>query len=487
MLKPRLFSRREFSGLAALGAAAAATGLSAKAAPPVSGETPRGIWKTVRRPKVLDVPAEFPAGETWRHYFGYPFQVGPSTAALYVNRKNCLFPGTDFGGGGDIILFEDLARIDPARAVPTARMHLEPNPKDGGKMAMMAKYPGSLGFIPLGAKLPDGRPHPHAGTGFILANATAWPADLGGHFETYPDRIGYTFYRGEKRYATNEIMQLRYDGERIAITGRRTRQEGDILPGYQSSWTGFGCAIADGEDLLIGMQASKPGDAAACSGLARWKRVNGEWRGVDFTPITPADNSIEASLIRDVDGSLLYFARGRRHMGPPARIWRQAKPGDPWELRMNVARMLPSTPAALGQAPDGTPYLSGNFWQPEFKVPEGLYADAGVSRIEPVGWRGERSTLCVWPLNEARDGFEAPLILRDPRSEFGLPPHGTVWAADHPVSNQIRLADGLWRTVIGYRMLEWKENTHFIPPSPQTGSYLDEVVSFGPPVPLWIF
>ncbi|MBL9216605.1 MAG: hypothetical protein JNG83_14095 [Opitutaceae bacterium] len=485
---PPSVSRRRFVSLAAQSAVLGAASLSAvSSAPSTPAAPPRGIWRVQRNPRALRAPLDVPPGETWRHYLGFPFQVGPHVAGLYVNRKNCDFQGTDFGGGNDIILFDDSAKIDPARGLPISRLRLAPNPHDGGRPAILAPYPGSLGFVPFGARLADGRPHPHAGTGFILINLSAWPVDGGGNFETYPDRIGRTWYRDHRRYHPSELIQIGYDGTRLAIISRQPLEEPEILPGYHSSWTGLGCAIADGEDLLIGMQASRPGDPAARSGIARWRRTEGAWRAVEFTPITPADNSIEASLVRDLDGSLIYFARGRRHLGPPARLWRQARPGGEWELRCDLPRMLPSTPAVLGQAVDGTPYLAGNLWQPEYRLPAGLYADAGVSRLEPVGWRGERSTLCVWPLNEARDGFEAPLIARDPRTEFGLPPHGTLWAADHPVSNQVRLADGQWHTLMSYRMLEWKENTHFIPPSPQTGCYLDEVVSFGPPRPLWNF
>ena len=38
----------------------------------------------------------------------------------------------------------------------------------------MVKYPVRGGFIPLGAKLSDGTPHPHAGTGFGTSQAMAW-------------------------------------------------------------------------------------------------------------------------------------------------------------------------------------------------------------------------------------------------------------------------------------------------------------------------
>jgi hypothetical protein len=249
----------------------------------------------------------------------------------------------------------------------------------------------------------------------------------------------------------------------------------------------MGCAIADGEDLLTGIKMTRRGGTVASSGLLRWQRRDGQWRPAGYEPVTPEDNALEPSAVRDLDGSLLVAARSPRSMGPPVRIWRQAARGGPWELRININGMVPSTPLGLYRAVDGTPFLAGNLYQPEFKLPAGLYSDGGISRLEPVGWRGERSTLCVWPLNAERNGFDAEFIARDPRVEFGLPPHGTVWALDHPQASPVRLADGQWHALMGFRILEWKENTHFIPPSPQTGSYLDEIVSFGGPVPLWNF
>jgi hypothetical protein len=118
------------------------------------------------------------------------------------------------------------------------------------------------------------------------------------------------------------------------------------------------------------------------------------------------------------------------------------------------------------------------------KVPGG---DAGVSRLEPKGGRGERSVLALWPVNEGRDGLGAPLLARDCLTEFGVPPHGTVWAVDHPSAQTVHLGDGAWHHVIGYRILEWKENTHFVGPTPRTGGYVEEVLSVGEPVVPWRF
>jgi hypothetical protein len=485
-------SRREFAGLAAktalLGAASVGAASLGRAAQPAgaSESAARGIWKIVRNPKALESPLGIPAGETWRYMLAFPFQVAPKLAAVHVNMKMCGGPGQDFEGGTDLILFGSREDLKPERALKVSRNHTEPNPHNDNRPAIIAKYPGAVGFVPLGAKRPDGTPHPHAGTGFVLISGAAWPVDRSEGFATYPDRIGLTAYWGKKFYRPSYLHQLAFDGTQLRLGPARVLQETEVIPGHSSAMTGMSSAIADGDDLLVPQCARKPGGGAN-SGIQRWRCVGGTWTPGEYEAVTPDDDSIEPSAVRDLDGSLLFLARGRRHLGPPLRVWRQAKPGDAWELRINVNGQLNSTPITLNRAVDGTPYVAANFYQPEFKLPAGLYSDGGISRLEPVGWRGERSTICLWSLNAARDGFDAQFVARDPRSEFGLPPHGTIWAVDHPSASPVRLADGAWHSLMGYRMLEWKENTHFIPPSPQTGCYLDEIVSFGPPAPLWNF
>jgi hypothetical protein len=493
-MKPTLsasVTRREFavkSAMGLLGLGAASLPVVAAANNPAPAATPegRGIWKIVRNPKALEAPLDAPAGETWRYMLAYPFQVAPGVAAAHCNMKMCGGPGQDFEGGTDVVLFDRIGGLKAENAIKVSRNHVEPNPNNDNKPAIIAKYPGTLGFVPFGAKRADGTPHPHAGTGFILISGSAWPMDASEGTVTYPDRIGWTQFWGKKLYRPSYLYPTSYDGKQFRVGPPRVIDDAQLVPGYHSSMTGMTIAIADGDDLLVPQCANKPG-ATGGAGVQRWRCLNGTWTPGEYEAVTPDDNSIEPSLVRDLDGSLLSLARGRRNMGPPLRVWRQAKSGAAWELRINVNRLLNSTPISLNRAVDGTPYVASNFYQPAFKLPEGLHSDGGISRLEPVGWRGERSTICIWALNAARDGFDAQFIARDPRSEFGLPPHGTVWAVDHPTASAVLLADGQWHALMGYRMLEWKENTHFIPPSPQTGTYLDEIVSFGPPVPLWNF
>ena len=64
---------------------------------------------------------------------------------------------------------------------------------------------------------------------------------------------------------------------------------------------------------------------------------------------------------------------------------------------------------------------------------------------------------------------------------------GGSWATDHPTGAVVRLADGRWHSVLGYRVLEWGENGLCYPPTPFSGAYVEEVISSGEPRPVWEF
>jgi len=82
---------------------------------------------------------------------------------------------------------------------------------------------------------------------------------------------------------------------------------------------------------------------------------------------------------------------------------------------------------------------------------------------------------------------EEPILARDCRAEFGPPAGGSSWNAHHPVAASLRLNDGAWHNVLSYRVCERGEITHQLGPTPQTGAYLEEVISAGPAVPVWNF
>ena len=99
-----------------------------------------------------------------------------------------------------------------------------------------------------------------------------------------------------------------------------------------------------------------------------------------------------------------------------------------------------------------------------------------------------RETLCAWPLNAERNKLETPLVVRDSRAEFGPPPDGSYWIADHPTGATIQLADGAWHSLLGYRIVTRGDTSVYgSDPTAQTGAYLEEVESMGNAIPSWDF
>ncbi len=223
------------------------------------------------------------------------------------------------------------------------------------------------------------------------------------------------------------------------------------------------------------------------SGVLRWQRTDGVWRPVSFVPVTGTDESTEPSLIRDTNGDLLFSARGKGGTRPHAiRVWRSRDGGETWKKIIHVVGVISSCPITLNQAADGTPYIASNMYlvpldpiPKRFRIP----ADA-EGRVRGGGWT--RQKLYLWPLSDDRAGLEAPILGRHCKAEFGPAPSGSMWRADHPSSTTVQLADGNWHNVMGYRIHDDVES-HELPSPPQTGAYLEEVISAGEPIPTWKF
>ena len=126
------------------------------------------------------------------------------------------------------------------------------------------RFPVIGGFIPLGALREDGSAHPHAGTGFGIAQAISFPVDEAGLFNWNAERIHRC-----------EVHQLRFDGERFsAIRSAPGQEQAHPLVG-ESGWEiiapGITNAIPDGEDLLQAVMTRN--GAGQVSGVVRWARI----------------------------------------------------------------------------------------------------------------------------------------------------------------------------------------------------------------------
>jgi len=403
------------------------------------------MLRVTQGPVDFRIPKDQPEGKVWRYGIGIPFQIAPRLAGVFLNIRSDYEPTWDFETGTDIILFDDLAKTDQAKIFPVSRNHFEPDPETGEPLEMV-KYPVTGGFVPYGAKRADGSPHPHAGTGFGVCTVVPYDGKA---------RDIYT------RPSHTERYQFAYDGKEVKVLSTEVIPQ-DLAPALTS-------AIPDGDDLLLPMN-SKDGECY----VIRWKHGSDGWYMADRYLVEGAEGW-EPSLIRDIDGSLLYCPR----KGYDINVWRSENFVN-WKKIVFAERVRAETPITLNQAPDGTPYIISCHHQEMYEDSMGVYS-----------WG--REILCIWPLNKERNGLEPGIVVRMPRLELGAPPGNTYWLVDHPSANTVQLADGNWHNVLAYRFMELNENALVWcfkgagNPPVQTGCYLEEVISDGPARPIWNF
>ena len=455
-----------------------------------------GILSVTRGEADLRVPPDTPPGKSWRYGLIFPFQVAPRMAAAFVNiriRNGVMAParsGDDYEVGVDVTLFDDISGTLTSTPVVVTRNDEEPNPHSDppNQPAIMVKYPMRGGFIPLGAKTADGSPHPHAGTGFGINMAFArHPGDP-------KSETGGGMYEGAESYVYRELSQFDYRDGRFQVKSSERAPWNELIPGWWINDGALTNAIPDGEDLLLAMSGGRidepprPGEEVPSgAGVMRWQRKGEIWRPVSFVLATGHDSSNEASLIRDLDGSLLLSARGHQGMDPHAiRVWRSRDNGESWEKIIHVAGIISSCPITLNQAADGTPYIASNVYMvPLDPIPKRFRIPAdSEGRVRGGGWT--RQMLYLWPLSRDRTRLEAPILARHCKADFGPAPSGSMWRADHPSATTVQLADGAWHNVMGYRIHDDVESRDLEAPL-QTGAYLEEVISAAKPIPTWRF
>lgn len=454
--------------------------------------TERGLAKVIPGAQPFVRLSEAPEGKTWVYQLALPFQLSADKAALFCNVRESGAKGLDYEVGVDVIIFDDLKKSAGLAPIPVTRVHegKNPNSKPPGKRAFMAKYPARGGFVPLGAKRDDGSPFPHAGTGFGLNLAVGWnwddPDSTAGYpgyrYKEGPPWGTYTF-SGAEAYSYFELHQFAYDGTKFEVKSSRRVAGTDLLPGWVFGNGGITNAIPDGDDLLVGMVGGRKDAKVSGSGLMRWRFLEGEWKPVAYTPVPGCEKSYEPSLVRDRDGSLLFLAR---RDGNDILIWRSQDGGTTWTKIIHVGGVVSRAPIVLNRAVDGTPYVAANLYQ-VFLGP----LDKIFPRLKPGGpyslGGGTRNAVYLWPLNNERNGLGIPLKVRDCLEEWGPPSSGSAWMVDHPIAAPLRLADGRWHNVLVTRIRDFAESIYAAPPTERTGTYLDEIVSRGEPVPVWNF
>lgn len=86
-----------------------------------------------------------------------------------------------------------------------------------------------------------------------------------------------------------------------------------------------------------------------------------------------------------------------------------------------------------------------------------------------------RSSISIWPLNDARDGITQDSVVFDADERFGPAP-AYAWNADHPLGASVRLRDGQRHALVAIRVCENTEVVRDALPTPATGCYLETVI-----------
>ena len=466
---------------------------------------------TISGPR-LHQPVKHEPGQTLVYGTGSLLQVSPTEVALLSNLRIAGIPVVDLENGGDVVVADDLRKIRVQDANPVIRNCDAVHPQTGEPLLMVQHLAGG-GFVPLGAKLADGRPHPAAGTGFGLGVAISYPADLSS--PNPPE--------GKGAFHFNTLVQFRYSGDRFEITKNESLSDDQVVDGWRVFNRGLGSAVPDGEDLLFGIVAGRVNEVAKAhrkrienssrkehphanaivgecygSGLGRWRYGPEGWRPVSYTPVTGPgpDMSFEPSIVRDLDGSLLFCVRGKGCDASPGeeseglentyehfRVYRSADAGRTWQSTIHLPLMRAPSPVVLNRALDGMPYLAAN-----------PFCELMTDNLGRTIMKGKvRNRLCLWALTPDRMGVEGPVCALDADREFGPARpikeerSKNIWYLDHPQGGVFSLGDGKLHGLLVFRVTDAAVTSNGALPAARAGTWVEEIFSGGDPKPVWRF
>ncbi|WP_306590820.1 hypothetical protein [Geothrix sp. 21YS21S-4] len=201
-----------------------------------------------------------PNNDNLRYGVVFPFQVGPTTAAAFINREvytaNWNYDSQD---GNDVILFDNLEEIDSINTINLNRSGASTD--DAGNSHYFNQFPVVGGFVPYGAKVGSAVTHPYAGTGFGISQALIFPVAPDGTFSWDSAPISRQV----------QVFQFSYQGDDFRVLSTSIKSETDPLRVPNSPWIilsgGISMAIPDGLDLLLPVWAWN--GANECSGISR--------------------------------------------------------------------------------------------------------------------------------------------------------------------------------------------------------------------------
>ncbi len=369
------------------------------------------IRNVISHGRILSRPLRQPAGT--KHSVAY--ELGH---CFQLDKTHCLLVASmDEQGGGDLcvgndgFIFEKLSDIKAEDAIPLNWPDEDYKFKRREGHAWLAKYPATGWFVPLEARLEDGKPHPAAGTGVLFSHCTTFNAD-----RTSMEDDLETFM---------EAVQLVWDGTSLTVTQRSLIDEALGLKVADNTLAHF---CPQGADLLSPLMTDK--------GIAvfRWVFDGRIWRITERgEPVLTSEadgwygwaGEFEPSLRRQGNRYILY-ARG---MDPVGRVYQSA---DGMNFKLWFEKKNCDVPQVLNQGLDGSLYLATN-----------------------PNWDCLRNPLLAYPLE---DGSFGEAILIHDEDGFRDDKGPKVPFIDHPVGMNTYL-EGRWRHFLWYRVCDLRERT----------------------------
>jgi hypothetical protein len=363
---------------------------------------------------LLHVPAKQPACSKLptSYELGSCFQLDDTHCLLVSNLDEQ--GGPDLCVGNDAFVFERLSDIRPEKAIIINRAEPEYVGPGRTKASFLAKYPVSGFFVPLGALLPDGRPHPGAGSGLLMSVCVAYAAD-----RSDPTTAGQTDANWKSWENLVEFIQIRWDGKKLTVGETRKVRE---LFGHPLLAKTFS-RLSPLDKGFVGPCEFK--DTGLRPVRFDWDgRAWGATRNGDSFTVT--DHELEASIEQQGDR---YLISTRDNKAPKVRIYAS---DDGMKFKLLFEAKCHYVPRCLNKGLDGSIYLATN---------------PGPGFL--------RNPLSAYPL--VGDSFGDPIVIHDQdgvRDDKG----DKIPFADHGQGMNLKL-EGRQQHLIFYRVCDLKERT----------------------------
>jgi hypothetical protein len=397
-----------------------------------------GPARVIRHGRVLDRATHQPQGTTRPvvYELGKLFQLDRENSMLVASLREQ--GGHDFAVGNDAFVFQNLHDIVPEKAIPINRLDPHYRLKQSDAPAVQGRYPASGGFVPLGAMLPNGMPHPAAGSGILFSGALTFAPDR---------KEGHAQAAQEDR--SIEVMHVRWNGAELRVTRRELITQ---IAGVNVGRVALSNCLADGAGFLCPF-AAHDGSYIV---VVRFEFTGGEWRAIRAgKPFISAriDQTDRQVVYRWMEtepsiqvsrGRYVLYTRGRDVKG---RVYSSA---DGLNFELLFDRYNYNAPQTLNQGLDGSMYLITN---------------RGPGLL--------RNPLLAFPLRGRQ--FTEPWVVHDERRVRTYPTEPHIPFCDHGIGFNLFL-EGRWRHIVTYRVTGLHETDgQGAPPGATTGLYLAEL------------